>query len=115
MTDTPISDLCDAHDDLVVCEPLFQSFGGRAAFSGPISTLKVFEDNALVREALEGQGEGRVLVVDGGVIGVRGVDVLHASREQVFVGAGLESGEHVVVSPLANAVDGMRVAVTGRD
>jgi regulator of ribonuclease activity A len=29
-------------------------------------TLKVFEDNSLVRQALEGPGEGRVLVVDGG-------------------------------------------------
>lgn len=29
-------------------------------------TLKVFEDNVLVRELLETKGEGRVLVVDGG-------------------------------------------------
>ncbi|KAL3753060.1 hypothetical protein ACJRO7_000456, partial [Eucalyptus globulus] len=36
-------------------------------FSGPVVvTLKVFEDNILVREMLEARGEGRVLVIDGG-------------------------------------------------
>ena len=49
-----------------MCEPVFQAFGGRPAFSGPITTLKVFEDNTLVREAVGQPGEGRVLVVDGG-------------------------------------------------
>ena len=61
------ADLCDAYPDLVqVVEPIFRVYGGQVAFSGPIETLKVFEDNALVREALEGSGQGRVLVVDGG-------------------------------------------------
>lgn len=60
------TDLCDAHPDLQVCAPLFHDFGGAAAFHGPIATLKVFEDNALVRATLERPGEGRVLVVDGG-------------------------------------------------
>ena len=40
--------------------------GGRASFHGPIRTLKVHEDNSLVRGALEQPGEGCVLVVDGG-------------------------------------------------
>jgi regulator of ribonuclease activity A len=35
-------------------------------FSGQIVTLKVFEDNSLVREALAGSGEGKVLLIDGG-------------------------------------------------
>lgn len=61
------TDLCDAHSDrLQIAEPLLRSFGGREAFHGPITTVKVFEDNVLVREALEAPGEGRVLVVDGG-------------------------------------------------
>lgn len=61
------ADLCDAHEgNLRVVSPMFRSFGGRAAFGGQIATLKVFEDNSLVRTALEGPGEGRVLVVDGG-------------------------------------------------
>jgi len=56
------TDLCDAHEDQVrVVEPMFNSFGGRAAFHGRIATLKLFEDNSLVRRALESAGEGRVL------------------------------------------------------
>ena len=43
-----------------------QSFGRKTRFSGPISTVKCFEDNSLVRAALEEHGNGRVLVVDGG-------------------------------------------------
>ncbi|MCW2533542.1 MAG: regulator of ribonuclease [Blastococcus sp.] len=66
MTIPATTDLCDEHPEAQVCEPVFQAFGGRAAFSGPIATLKVFEDNTMVREAVNGPGEGRVLVVDGG-------------------------------------------------
>ena len=61
------ADLCDNHDDDVrAVAPMFRSFGGRPAFGGKIATLKVFEDNSLVRAALEGPGDGKVLVVDGG-------------------------------------------------
>lgn len=49
-----------------VVSPMFRSFGGRSSFAGAIATLKLFEDNGLVRKALESPGEGRVLVVDGG-------------------------------------------------
>ena len=62
-----ITDLCDAHpDEVSIAEPIFRDFGGVTAFAGPIVTLKVFEDNSLVREAVEQPGLGRVLVVDGG-------------------------------------------------
>lgn len=60
------TDLCDAHPDAQICDPVFQVFGGSVRFSGPIATLKVFEDNSLIKQALESPGEGRVLVVDGG-------------------------------------------------
>ena len=60
------TDLSDAHADLQVCEPIFVDFGGVLAFHGAIKTLKIFEDNAMVRAALETPGQGRVLVVDGG-------------------------------------------------
>jgi regulator of ribonuclease activity A len=61
------ADLCDAHPDAVqACDPVFQAYGGRSAFSGPVSTVRCFEDNSRVKEAVEGPGEGRVLVVDGG-------------------------------------------------
>ena len=62
-----ITDLCDAHPaDVRVVDPVFRDFGGNRAFGGPIATLQLFEDNSLVREALEQPGNGRVLVVDGG-------------------------------------------------
>jgi regulator of ribonuclease activity A len=60
------TDLCDAHREAQVCDPVFTAFGGRRAFSGPITTVKVFEDNTLIKQAVEGPGNGRVLVVDGG-------------------------------------------------
>lgn len=61
------TDLCDDLNDAVrVAAPLFRDFGGNSHFCGPVSTIKCFEDNSLVREALEQPGEGRVLVVDGG-------------------------------------------------
>jgi regulator of ribonuclease activity A len=63
---TATTDLSDAHPDAQVCEPVFRDFGGKVAFHGPVKTLKIFEDNALVRATLETPGEGRVLVVDAG-------------------------------------------------
>jgi regulator of ribonuclease activity A len=61
------ADLCDEFGaEVQVAEPLFRDWGGADSFAGPIETLRVFEDNALVRAALEAPGRGRVLVVDGG-------------------------------------------------
>lgn len=62
------TDLCDAHADKVqVAEPIgFKDYGGRKVFSGKIVTLKMFEANPLVRKTLEKEGNGAVLVVDGG-------------------------------------------------
>jgi regulator of ribonuclease activity A len=45
---------------------VFHPFGGRRAFHGPISTVRCFEDNSRVKEAVESPGGGRVLIVDGG-------------------------------------------------
>ena len=64
-------DLCDVHKNdcsgqFRVLPPVFKNFGGRARFSGPVSTVKCFEDNSLVKAAVDSPGEGRVLVVDGG-------------------------------------------------
>jgi regulator of ribonuclease activity A len=69
MSETPLytTDLCDAYGEQVsVAAPLFRDYGGQHAFSGPIATVKVHEDNVLVRQVLEEPGVGRVLVVDGG-------------------------------------------------
>jgi regulator of ribonuclease activity A len=63
------SDLCDLNEGnqhLQIGDPIFRSFGGKPRFSGPITTVKVFEDNVLIQTVLQEQGAGRVLVVDGG-------------------------------------------------
>ena len=61
------ADLCDEYAaDIRVAEPIFQIYGSRRSFGGQVVTLRVFEDNLLVRSALEKPGKGRVLVVDGG-------------------------------------------------
>jgi len=61
------ADLCDEHiDKLQVAENIFRDFGGRKTFTGEIFTVKVFEDNSLVRTSLEADGTGKILVVDGG-------------------------------------------------
>lgn len=62
-----LPDLCDEFvDELDILEPVFQNFGGRDSFFGEIATVKCFEDNSMVKEALAEPGGGRVLVVDGG-------------------------------------------------
>lgn len=61
------ADLYDEYEEkLKIAAPLFKDYGGNKKFCGPVSTVRVFEDNSLVRTALEEPGEGRVLVIDGG-------------------------------------------------
>lgn len=63
----PTTDLCDEfRDQLTLAKPIFRQFGLKRTFAGPIKTVKVFEDNVLVKKALETIPEGSVLVVDGG-------------------------------------------------
>jgi len=64
-------DLCDQFEadlgtSVRVVAPMFRRYGGRNAFSGRIATLKLFEDNSLVRTAFGEDGKGKVLVIDGG-------------------------------------------------
>ena len=47
------------------CDVQFRQFGGRSEFAGPISTVRCFEDNALLKSVLAEPGAGRVLVIDG--------------------------------------------------
>jgi regulator of ribonuclease activity A len=63
------ADLCDQYSDqehFQIAEPIFKIFGAKTAFSGQITTLKVFEDNILIQNTLEQIVDNRVLVVDGG-------------------------------------------------
>ena len=65
--DIKTADLYDRYEDaLRVCEPILRDFGGRVRFSGPIVTVKCFEDNSQVKSTLAEPGAGRVLVVDAG-------------------------------------------------
>lgn len=74
MSSTPTfatCDLCDAHKNdgsggFRVLPPVLRDFGAVRRFSGPVVTVKCFEDNTPVKAAVESPGEGRVLVVDGG-------------------------------------------------
>ena len=60
------ADLCDDHSDqLQIVSPGFKSYGLNSHFYGEIVTVKAFEDNSFVREALSQPGQGKVLVVDG--------------------------------------------------
>lgn len=62
------ADLWDEHagSGISVAEPRFRDFGGAGRFCGGVATVRVDEDNALVRAVLSEKGCGRVLVVDGG-------------------------------------------------
>jgi regulator of ribonuclease activity A len=66
------TDLCDAYEDRLASGALrvvlgsLLALGRRARFAGPAATLKLFEDNSLLAEAVKSSGAGRVLVVDAG-------------------------------------------------
>ena len=60
------SDLLDQDGTLPSCSLQFRSFGRHERFAGPLTTVRCFRDNALVRRVLSEPGVGRVLVVDGG-------------------------------------------------
>ncbi len=61
------ADLYDRHEGKVqVVNEQWRSYGKKTHFCGAVATVKCFEDNSMVRAALEEAGEGRVLVVDGG-------------------------------------------------
>jgi RraA family protein len=72
------ADVCDVHhpesvDDATTARSVrvatpnyFKDYGGRRRFHGEVTTVLCYENNPLVRAALEEPGNGRVLVVDGG-------------------------------------------------
>lgn len=67
MTVKKTADLIDSYDEkLTFCDHPLVKFGSAAGFEGKIVTIRCFEDNALLHEALGQPGKGCVLVVDGG-------------------------------------------------
>jgi regulator of ribonuclease activity A len=82
-----VPDICDDFiEEISVLEPLFTDFGGKVKFSGEIATIKCFEDNSLVRDAVRSPGRGRVLVVDGGG------SLRHALLGDLLAAAAAENG-----------------------
>jgi regulator of ribonuclease activity A len=66
VTFRPTADLADEiGPDVRSCDVQFRQFGARAQFAGPISTVRCYEDNALLKSVLSAPGEGGVLVIDG--------------------------------------------------
>ena len=122
--DKTTCDLCDEYADLIqVAEPIFRTYGGISHFSGAIATVKCHEDNSRVRELVEQDGRGKVLVIDGGgsvrralmgdqmaakalAHGWHGV-VIHGAVRDVDVLATLTFGVHAIgVSPVRPANSG---------
>lgn len=62
-----LPDICDEFEEEIrVFDPLFRDFGARRRFCGEIVTVKCYEDNSLVKDLVQTEGQGRVIVVDGG-------------------------------------------------
>ena len=63
----PTADLVDdIGPEVRSCDSQFRQFGGHPEFAGRISTIRCFQDNALLKSVLSEDGDGRVLVIDGG-------------------------------------------------
>ena len=61
------ADLSDEFGErLQYCDLSFHQYGRRLDFSGPIATVRCFQDVGLLRSVLGTPGAGRVLVVDDG-------------------------------------------------
>jgi len=82
-----VPDICDDFPEGIrVLEPLFSDYGKNRRFSGEIITIKCFEDNSLVRDLVNKEGNGRVIVVDGGA------SLRHALLGDLLAGKAAENG-----------------------
>ena len=115
MSSFATTDLCDAHEaklargDVQIMQPAGLRLGARLAFHGRAVTLKLFEDNSLLAEAVRSPGEGRVLVVDAG--GSTRCAVLGGNLARAAAGSGWAA---VIVSGAvrdADEIDACNVAV----
>lgn len=87
VTPRPTADLVDEIGaDVRSCDLQFTQYGGQSQFAGPITTVRCFEDNALVKSVLSKPGAGGVLVIDGD-------GSLHTALVgDVIAGLGVENG-----------------------
>ncbi|MCH9734319.1 MAG: ribonuclease E activity regulator RraA [Actinomycetia bacterium] len=66
ITPRPTADLVDEiGSDIGSCDLQLRQYGGRSQFAGQITTVRCFEDNALLKTVLGEPGHGGVLVIDG--------------------------------------------------
>ena len=66
ITFIPTADLVDIiGEDVRSCDTQFRNFGGKTDFAGQITTVKCFQDNALLKSILAEDNPGGVLVIDG--------------------------------------------------
>ncbi|QIM16008.1 RraA family protein [Leucobacter insecticola] len=67
MSQISTADLYDERGDELHSVPLqFLNLGGMSGFTGPVRTVRCFQDNALLKSLLSSPGDGAVLVIDGG-------------------------------------------------
>jgi regulator of ribonuclease activity A len=87
VTPRPTADLVDEiGPDVRSCDLQLIQYGGRPQFAGPITTVRCFEDNALLKSVLSEPGDGGVLVIDGD-------GSLHAALVgDVIAGLGVDNG-----------------------
>ena len=57
-------DLSDENPDTKALAPILKNLGGKKVFWGKIETLQCPDDNSFVKELLNSEGNGKVLVVD---------------------------------------------------
>ena len=57
-------DLSDENPEVKALSPILKNLGGKKIFWGKIETLQCPDDNSYVKELLNSEGEGKVLVVD---------------------------------------------------
>lgn len=89
---TPTADLVDEIGaDVRSCDTQFRNIGGNVEFCGRITTVKCFQDNALLKKVLSEPSDGGVLVIDGDA------SVHTALVGDVIAGLGLENGWSGVV------------------
>ena len=63
---TPTADLVDEIGaDVRSCDTQFRNIGGKTEFCGRVTTVKCFQDNALLKSILGEESDGGVLVIDG--------------------------------------------------
>jgi regulator of ribonuclease activity A len=63
----PTADLVDEiGPDVRSCDLQLRQYGARTEFAGPVTTVRCFQDNALLKSVLSEPGDGGVLVIDGG-------------------------------------------------